>query len=136
MTTNLESFASFVPRIIVERLATDAQPPSEAVSEEFPAAVFFADVAGFTELTERIGREGPDGVERLTDLLNDYFGRIIEIVDAHGGDAIKFAGDAIIAIWRAEPSSDGLHQATLRACLLYTSPSPRDATLSRMPSSA
>ena len=24
----------------------------------------------------------------------------------------------------------------LRACLLYTSPSPRDATLSRMPSSA
>ena len=25
---------------------------------------------------------------------------------------------------------------TARACLLYTSPSPRDATLSRMPSSA
>ena len=25
---------------------------------------------------------------------------------------------------------------TLRSCLLYTSPSPRDATLSRMPSSA
>ena len=30
------------------------------------------------------------------------------------------------------------HQATFEnaACLLYTSPSPRDATLSRMPSSA
>ena len=28
------------------------------------------------------------------------------------------------------------HQPTARACLLYTSPSPRDATLSRMPSSA
>ena len=27
-------------------------------------------------------------------------------------------------------------QATASACLLYTSPSPRDATLSRMPSSA
>ena len=27
-------------------------------------------------------------------------------------------------------------QSKLRACLLYTSPSPRDATLSRMPSSA
>ena len=25
---------------------------------------------------------------------------------------------------------------TIKACLLYTSPSPRDATLSRMPSSA
>ena len=27
-------------------------------------------------------------------------------------------------------------EAAARACLLYTSPSPRDATLSRMPSSA
>ena len=37
-------------------------------------------------------------------------------------------------------SGDGLieifHQALLGICLLYTSPSPRDATLSRMPSSA
>ena len=28
------------------------------------------------------------------------------------------------------------YQQVVRACLLYTSPSPRDATLSRMPSSA
>ena len=27
-------------------------------------------------------------------------------------------------------------EVTIRVCLLYTSPSPRDATLSRMPSSA
>ena len=32
--------------------------------------------------------------------------------------------------------SDGEHVATGTFCLLYTSPSPRDATLSRMPSSA
>ena len=31
---------------------------------------------------------------------------------------------------------DSASSATLSACLLYTSPSPRDATLSRMPSSA
>ena len=30
----------------------------------------------------------------------------------------------------------GVPYITLYACLLYTSPSPRDATLSRMPSSA
>ena len=33
-------------------------------------------------------------------------------------------------------SSVGLLRAVNRSCLLYTSPSPRDATLSRMPSSA
>ena len=32
--------------------------------------------------------------------------------------------------------NDFVSSADIRACLLYTSPSPRDATLSRMPSSA
>ena len=36
---------------------------------------------------------------------------------------------------RAE-RADGLFGEGIKACLLYTSPSPRDATLSRMPSSA
>ena len=38
---------------------------------------------------------------------------------------------------RVESSQDWMRQRDyLKACLLYTSPSPRDATLSRMPSSA
>ena len=36
---------------------------------------------------------------------------------------------AILDIWMRDSDMDGI-------CLLYTSPSPRDATLSRMPSSA
>ena len=36
----------------------------------------------------------------------------------------------------AEASSDGISLTAPEICLLYTSPSPRDATLSRMPSSA
>ena len=39
---------------------------------------------------------------------------------------------AILHVLRANDAGNGL----LPACLLYTSPSPRDATLSRMPSSA
>ena len=43
--------------------------------------------------------------------------------------------------WRALPPVRGALEATAKAlprrsCLLYTSPSPRDATLTRMPSSA
>ena len=33
-------------------------------------------------------------------------------------------------------SNTGHHHLLINVCLLYTSPSPRDATLSRMPSSA
>ena len=35
-----------------------------------------------------------------------------------------------------KPMSDGIELLAYNTCLLYTSPSPRDATLSRMPSSA
>ena len=39
------------------------------------------------------------------------------------------------ASWRG-PEENGISRETNLVCLLYTSPSPRDATLSRMPSSA
>ena len=37
---------------------------------------------------------------------------------------------------QAPPTQDGEEIGYMKSCLLYTSPSPRDATLSRMPSSA
>ena len=43
------------------------------------------------------------------------------------GESWQMAIGRLVAVFRA---------ATVNACLLYTSPSPRDATLSRMPSSA
>ena len=66
---------------------------------------------------------------------------IIFIVDEGGDDSAETLG--------AMSGRDGLYDARglegglelrfrirVRICLLYTSPSPRDATLSRMPSSA
>ena len=46
--------------------------------------------------------------------------------------------DAVIKIinWLRETSASNITLTDLQGCLLYTSPSPRDATLSRMPSSA
>ena len=47
------------------------------------------------------------------------------------GDEVKFGGGKVIR--------DGMGQSQVRrsdGCLLYTSPSPRDKRLSRMPSSA
>ena len=45
--------------------------------------------------------------------------------------ATKFAMEGMTDALRVELAGTGIH-----VCLLYTSPSPRDATLSRMPSSA
>ena len=59
------------------------------------------------------------------------------------GDAWQAGDDAVIGCWCAVRVTlcvsaivRAVHQSSSKLCLLYTSPSPRDATLSRMPSSA
>ena len=53
---------------------------------------------------------------------------------AKGLDPATVVGTASVTTSVAPGDTDQL--GTTKSCLLYTSPSPRDATLSRMPSSA
>ncbi len=96
-----EDLARYVPSFISKGLIADPSPPACPHSEPFLAAVLFADISGFTPLSERLTARGAEGVEQLTQVLNAYFGTLIEIITAHGGDVFKFAGDALLACWRA-----------------------------------
>ena len=63
-------------------------------------------------------------------LINQYETGLLEITnESEGQDASK---TAIIPQVKAQPAATSLQEA----CLLYTSPSPRDQRGSRMPSSA
>ena len=72
-----------------------------AAGVELPDRVFgaalFADISGFTPLTEALAAElGPErGAEELTANLNRIFHAIIAELDRFGGDVIYFSGDAI-----------------------------------------
>ena len=101
-----ETLASYVPGLFIKRLASQGTS-GEPTAEQFPAAVLLADISGFTALTEALAQRGPAGAEELTGLLNDYFGRLIHIVDHHGGEVVKFAGDALLALWPALPNANG-----------------------------
>ena len=75
------------------------------------------------------------GFESRGDCLRAFVKPIFEVAK----DAIqkKSIGLSSIKISMQEYSELANHLSTMaKACLLYTSPSPRDATLSRMPSSA
>ena len=73
---------------------------SLAVGAELPdrvsGAALFADISGFTPLTEALAGElGPQrGAEELTANLNRIFHAIIAELDRYGGDVIYFSGDA------------------------------------------
>jgi class 3 adenylate cyclase/tetratricopeptide (TPR) repeat protein len=58
-----------------------------------------ADISGFTALSERLAAFGREGAEELTKLLNQCFGGMIEIIDTHGGDVLKFGGDALLVLF-------------------------------------
>jgi len=59
--------------------------------------ILFIDISGFTKLTENlVAEEGEQGAEKLTQIINDYFGKLIKVIHDKGGTIEKYAGDAII----------------------------------------
>jgi class 3 adenylate cyclase/tetratricopeptide (TPR) repeat protein len=94
-----ELLASYVPKLIQKRVAQNPIPIDSPLARDFQAAVMFADISGFTSLTEQLAEKGRAGVETLARILNDYFGQLIDLVYEYGGDVVKFGGDAIIVVW-------------------------------------
>ena len=64
--------------------------------EAINAVLWYCDLRGFTPMTERL-----DG-KRVIDMLNQYFERMAAPVRAHGGEVMKFIGDAMLAIFSME----------------------------------
>lgn len=73
--------------------------------------VFFSDIRGFTAFSEK---RSP---EEVVEMLNEYFGVMVKIINANGGVVDKFIGDAIMAVWGAPQSSDRDSHKAVRACL-------------------
>ena len=78
--------------------------------EECPGALWrvvdgtlvFADVSGFTALTEKLSRRGRIGAEEIVETLNRVFGPMLRIAAARGGELLKFGGDALLFLFRGE----------------------------------
>jgi class 3 adenylate cyclase len=115
MTGLLQILAAYVPPNIIRATLneTSPTPPTEARADRFPAAVLFADVSGFTPLTEALALKGSEGPEELTRLLNGYFSRMIALIEAEGGEVVKFSGDAVTVVFPA--AQEDLSIATRRA---------------------
>ncbi|MFB2972384.1 AAA family ATPase [Aerosakkonema sp. BLCC-F183] len=122
MTPFIEILSSYVPAHTLRRAEANPTPLTAPVLERFPAAVLFADISGFTALAEKLTQRSPAGVEELTKHLNAYFGQLIASIASSGGDVIKFAGDALLAIWPTtdEPLDTVTHRAAQCSLAILT----------------
>jgi adenylate cyclase len=64
--------------------------------ETIRAALWFSDVRDFTVLTETLS------VAQLLDSLNVYFETVERAVRAHGGEILRFVGDAMLIVFAQE----------------------------------
>ena len=99
-----------------------------ALPDRVRGSALFADISGFTPLTEALADElGPErGAEELTANIGRVFHAVISELDAFDGNVIYFAGDAITC-WidgddgtRACAAAAGMQQAIERTGLIVT----------------
>jgi len=91
--------------------AVSASAPLGAREERRVATVLFADLSGFTSLSEHTDHEE---VRALVDRCAALTGAI---VDRFGGDLDKIIGDAILAVWGAPVAYEDHAERAVRAAL-------------------
>ncbi|MGF1468735.1 MAG: adenylate/guanylate cyclase domain-containing protein [Sandaracinaceae bacterium] len=98
----------YIPSELVEQIVR-REATLELGGRRTPITVLFADVVGFTPLTEQLAPE------HVVQILNELFTILTQIVFRHGGTVDKFVGDCVMALWGAPtPHADHAGRA-LRA---------------------
>jgi adenylate cyclase len=100
MAGGLAAFRKYIPSDLVRTLVSEGVEPSPGGSIR-NLTVLFADIAGFTGLSERLG-------DQIIPLLSSYLDVMSRQVSAHGGTIDKFIGDAVMAFWGA-PTTNADH---------------------------
>ena len=93
------TLAPYVPRALLARLA---RASIEVLTETVPVTMVFADVSGFTRLSERLARAGQEGAEQLVDVINACFTALLADAYGRGGSLVKFGGDAMLLLFYNE----------------------------------
>ena len=85
------------------------------------ATLLFADVSGYTRLSERLSLRGREGSERLTEVINGCFSTLIDHVSDFGGDVLRFGGDALLCAFVGGEPRDRIHRGITVARLMQNS---------------
>ena len=74
----------------------------------------FADISGFTAMSERLSRIGREGAEEITAIVNRYFSAMLALLREYDGHLVKFGGDALLGLFLEPYSAERAVQAAVR----------------------
>jgi adenylate cyclase len=94
-----DNLTRFLPPQVVERVMRAGVDELAPIQRE--VSVLFSDIRGFTGLSETLEPRA------LLAMLDDYFGRMGQIVKGHDGVIGKFIGDGLLAYWNVPDTLDG-----------------------------
>ena len=97
----IEAIRAYLPRNVIER-RLNAPSSLDVLGGFLEGTLVFADISGFTSMSERLAQKGREGAEELTGILNRYFTCMLEIASAYQGIQIKFGGDAMLLLFEGE----------------------------------
>ena len=62
-------------------------------------SLLFADISGFTHLSERLEARGRAGAEEMVMLIGEVLTALVAEIEDRGGDVLLFVGDALVALF-------------------------------------
>ena len=110
-----QSLTPFVPELLLR-----ARKRGQWTTQwEIEGSFVFADISGFTKLSEQLAELGKAGAEELTVLLNATFESLLAVAMSEGGDLVKFGGDALFLFFGGDAHAERACRAAhgMRAAL-------------------
>jgi class 3 adenylate cyclase/tetratricopeptide (TPR) repeat protein len=103
LSTLLETVYTHLPPYLVEWVMQNPKP-GKTGGQFMDGTLLFADISGFTAMSERLSRIGREGAEEINGIVNRYFGTMLSILREHHGQLVEFYGDALLGLF-LEPDS-------------------------------
>ena len=116
-----QSLLGYLPAIVIKEIIDGKLDYSSHLPaySTINTVSLFADISGFTKLSEAFAIKGRIGPEFLAFSLNRYMEqlsicliKLVNIISKNGGDIFKFAGDALLVVW---PDSSNIEESCRRA---------------------
>ena len=95
----------------LQKQLVELEPAKPTEQQRKQVTVLFADISGFTAMSERMDAED------VTEVMNALWQCLDKVITEHGGFVDKHIGDAVMALWGVEAAREDDPERSIRAAL-------------------